>query len=103
MLRLLSVTPGKLTELKEVKFRVENVYRCVFLSSLVSSLMETVFPCTTCIARAILMPHLIMLRVRTLGALCIINVYTVYYTSMNSHHLSVFHPDILARGGKIEF
>ncbi len=26
MLRLLSITPGKLTELKEVKFRVENVY-----------------------------------------------------------------------------
>ncbi len=40
-----------------VKFQVENVYRCVFLACLASSLMKNVFPCTIFIGRAILMPH----------------------------------------------
>ncbi len=40
-----------------MKFRVENVYRLVFLASLASSLMKTAFPCTIFIGRAILVPH----------------------------------------------
>ncbi len=49
-------------ELKEVKFRVENVYQWVFLASLASSLMTTEFPCTIFIGRAILMPYKIANR-----------------------------------------
>ncbi len=40
-------------ELKEVKFRVENVYRCVFLASSASFLVKTAFPCTIFIGRTI--------------------------------------------------
>ncbi len=40
-----------------MKFRVENIYWCVFLASLASSLMETAFPCTIFIVQAVLMPH----------------------------------------------